>query len=427
MSETRLNIPLWERTKHKIARKRTKCKKIAIFAIFAGLALCFVLINCVFCNLNLAYADKNKSEEEIRAELEDVLGDTVDGLDLSGLEAFLNSLDADERAAIGIDDLKSTLKALVSGNAKDFFTQTLQVFAKSVGKYFLGFIPACITIIVICLLKNLLGGLTGDFANNSTTEVVHMVCYFAIIIVLMSGVASVTSTVTRTVDRLMTLSSAMFPALLTLLSMLGGATSVATYTPFMAALSSVIIKFVSSAIVPAFVATSVLGVVGNLSENVKLDKLTRLIKSASTWLIGIVFGLFATFLTAQGVAGGVVDKFGFNIAKFALSSYVPILGGYLSDGMDLLSASLVLTKNALGYTGVIVLICSVLFPLVKVAVFSLSVRLTAAIAEPLGDKRVASLMSGVASNAGLLVTALAGVAFLFFVMLMLLIGSCNVI
>ena len=129
----------------------------------------------------------------------------------------------------------------------------------------------------------------------------------------------------------------------------------------------------------------------------------------------------------QGISGGVADKFGLGIAKFALSSYVPILGGYLSDGMDLLSASLVLTKNALGYTGVILLVGAVVFPLVKVVLFSLAMRLAAAIAEPLGDARVASLMSGVASNVSLLITALAGVAFLFFLLLMLFISSCNVL
>ncbi len=422
-----ISVPLWERAqeaKNKRCKKRTKTE---IIALIVSLLFIFAVINLLICDNGVAFAKDSKSEEELKEELGEVFGDTVNGLDVHELEEFIRSLDAEGRQAVGIEDVKATLKALVGGEPSDFFKRFWDVLAKSVGKYFLGFMPAVITVIIICLLKNMLGSLTGDFLNTSTTEVVHLICYIAIIIVLMSGIGSVIATVTKTIDGLVTLSGALFPILLTLLSMLGGTASVATYTPFVAAIGSTIMKLVSAVIVPAFTATAVLGMVGNLSKTVKLDRLTKLIKSASGWLIGIVFGLFATFLTVQGISGGVADKFGLGIAKFALSSYVPILGGYLSDGMDLLSASLVLTKNALGYTGVILLVGAVVFPLVKVVLFSLAMRLAAAIAEPLGDARVASLMSGVASNVSLLITALAGVAFLFFLLLMLFISSCNVL
>ena len=118
-----------------------------------------------------------------------------------------------------------------------------------------------------------------------------------------------------------------------------------------------------------------------------------------------------------------MDKFGFNVAKFAVSSYVPVLGGYLSDGLDLLTASVVLVKNALGYVGAIVLCSIVLFPIVKVVVFSL--KLTSAVCEPLGDTRTSNLLFAVSKNTNLLITALAGVAFAFFLLVMLMISSCN--
>ncbi|MDE6302985.1 MAG: stage III sporulation protein AE, partial [Clostridia bacterium] len=349
----------------------------------------------------------------------------IDRLDLSELQAFINSLDDYQRQVLDINDAKAMLRSLVNGESKDFFGNLINFLASTLGKYFAGFLPSFITIIVICLLKNMLGNLTSGFANGSTTEVVHIVCYCAVIIVLMTGVGSVISTVTDTVSLLTGFARAIFPVLLTLLSMLGGATTVATYTPLMAVLSGLIMKIITAVIVPAFIATIVFSVVGNISKNVKLDKLTKVIKSASTWLIGIVFGLFATFLTVQGITGGVVDKFGFNVAKFALSSYIPILGGYLSDGFDLLSTSLVLVKNAIGYCGALILICIVLFPLVKVVIFTLTLRLTSAIVEPIGDTRMSGMLNNVAGNMSLLITALAGVAFLFYILLMLFIGSCN--
>ena len=398
--------------------------KKAIFATVSICAIvCFVLI---FGTDGVCFAsEEKKTDEQIKNELQDAYDKTVDNLDLSGLQEYLDSLSQEGRDAISVSDVRSALKALARGESEQFFDVFFNFLAKSAGRYFLGFIPGFITIIIICLLKTMLCGLTGDFLNSSTTEVVNVVCYCATVIVLMSGVVTVAETVTKTIDALVALSGVLFPILLTLLSALGGNASVAGYSPLMAVLCGFIMKIVTTVILPAFIACIVFSIVGNVSKTVKIDKLAKLIKSASSWLIGICFGLFATFLTMQGISGGVVDKFGFNIAKFAVSSYVPILGGYLSDGFDLMTASLVLVKNAVGYTGAVLLCATVAFPFVKVVVFSLTTRLASAIAEPIGDQRVSTLLGDVAKNLNLLITALAGVAFLFFLLLMLLVSSCN--
>lgn len=406
--------------------KKTTIKDRLLKTILTVLSMLFVVLcSMLFGGIDTAYATENTSTEETVEQLTDAVNSAIDNLDLDGLQDYLNSLSYEQQQATFINDLKTTLKSLISGNSTQFFEEFANLVSSTLGKYFLGFLPSFVTIIIICLLNSMLGGMTADFLNKSTTEVTHTVCYCAVVIVLMSGIVSIISVVKGTVDALISFSNALFPPLLTLLSMVGGEVAVATYSPLMAVLCGFIMKIISVVILPAFVATIVFSVVGNMSKTVKLDKLTKAVKSASTWLIGIVFGVFATFLTAQGITGGVVDKFGFNIAKFALSSYVPVLGGYLSDGFDLLSASLVLVKNALGYTGVIILVCTVLFPLLKIVIFTLVLKFTSAIVEPIGDNRVATLLHSVAESMNLLVTALAGVAFMFFILLMLLIGSCN--
>lgn len=390
-----------------------------------AMAIALILCSVIFTAEGVCYAADQKTDEEIKSELQDAYDKAVDNLDLGTLQEYLDSLSQEGRDAISVSDVRVALKALARGESKNFFEVFFSLLSKSAGKYFLGFIPGFITIVIICLLKTMLCGLTGDFLNSSTTEVVNVVCYCATVIVLMSGVATIIKTVTDTIGALVKLSEALFPIMLTLLSALGGSASVAGYSPLMAVLCGFIMKIVTAIVLPSFVACIVFSIVGNVSSTVKIGKLSKLIKSASSWLIGISFGLFATFLTMQGISGGVVDKFGFNIAKFAVSSYVPILGGYLSDGFDLITASLVLVKNAVGYTGAALLCATVAFPLVKVVVFSLTTRLASAIAEPIGDQRVSSLLGDVAKNLNLLITALAGVAFLFFLMLMMLISSCN--
>lgn len=409
-----------------LCRKRKKIGNMRVKIIVVLSILCSALITALAFGFdNVAYASDKADMEEVEEQLKSAVGEAIDTIDLSALEEYLDSMSSTARQATFINNLKNTLKALVNGESKTFYQEFANLVAKSAGEYFLGFIPSFVTVIIICILNGILSGMSADFASKSTSEVAHIMCYCAVIIVIMSGILSIVKTVSDTMKALTGFANAIFPVLLTLLSMLGGASVVATYSPLMAILCGFIMKLISSAVLPAFVATIIFSIVGNISQTVKLDKLTKLVKSASTWLIGIVFGIFASFLTAQGITGGVADKFGFNIAKFALSSYVPILGGYLSDGIDLLSASLVLVKNALGYTGVLILMGTVLFPILKIITFSLAMRLTSAVAEPIGDGRASALLHSVAGSLNLLITALAGVAFMFFLLIMLLIGSCN--
>ena len=411
-SVARLKNPTWQ------------ARKIASVRVIKLLVLAIILL-AIYCaaSVGVASAD-SKTKEEIEADLGDAVEEVISRINVDLFEKFISSLGADEQNFLSVNTVKDVIKELTSGSG-NFFERLFSLLGIVFGRYFLGFLPSFITILAICILKNMLSGMTADFLDNSTTEVVHVVCYGAVITVLMSGIIVVLKTVVSTLSALSKFAEAVFPVLLTLISSAGGSASVSAYSPMLAVLSGGIISIIVKFVVPAFIATIVFSVVGNLSKTVKLEKLTSLIKTASTWLIGVVFGLFAAFLTAQGIAGGVVDKFGFNVAKFALSGYVPILGGYLSDGFDLITASVVIVKNAFGYFSAMVLVAVVVFPLVKVLAFSLVLKFSAAIVEPIGDERVAKLLHTVAGSFNLLITALAGVGFLFFIMIMLMLASCN--
>ena len=402
------------------ARKRRE--RIFTICVFIG---AFLLLIVLFCaNAGVAYA-ATEAQEDVEKELSDGVSGAIDRLDTDLFEDFLSSLDDRQAEAVGIGDLKAALKSITDGEPADFFGSFLSALAAAAGGAFLGFLPGVVSVVIICLLKSLLTGMSSGLGRSATGGVVHIVCYSAVIVILTVGVTGVILSVTDTVNALAGFSDAVFPVLLTLLAAVGGGSGVALYQPFMAVLSGTVIKVVQSVIVPAFIAAIVFSVVGNISENVKLGKLAKLVRSGAGWLVGILFGLFATFITAQGISGGVLDKIGFNAAKFAVSSYVPILGGYVSDGFDLVTASLVLVKNAVGVTGVVVLLAVVLFPLLQLAAYILMLRLAAAVMEPMGDSRTSSVLAALADNSRLLVTALVGVGFMFFIVLMLVIGSFN--
>ena len=135
---------------------RKRSKKKTVFALCVIAVVLISLLVSVCSPAQVANADDNKSEEEVRKELSDAVNDAIDRLDLSDLQKFLDSLTAQEKEAININDVKAALKSLVNGQTDDFFSKLIGLLAGTLGKYFAGFLPSFITIIVICLLKNML-------------------------------------------------------------------------------------------------------------------------------------------------------------------------------------------------------------------------------------------------------------------------------
>lgn len=395
--------------------------KMRSYAILFAVALATVFSGVIGTGSAVAFA--NEAQDNAESSFAENVEKSIDDLDLDAFQSFVDSLD---EGGYSFSNVKALLKRIANGESENFFSEFTSAISKDVGKYFLGFLPSVVTVILICLLKSILSGMTSSFLDNSTTEVVHVVCYATVIVIITASLVDVVGTVTNTVRALTAFAETAFPVLLTLLAGLGKTTSVAAYQPMMAVLGGGVMELISKVIVPAFIACEVFSVVGNLSGNVKLTKMNKLFRSASTWIIGIAFGLFGTFLTAGGISGGIADKLGYNVAKFALSSYVPVLGGYLSDGFDLVASSLILVKSAFGYAAVAVLVGIVLFPTVKLVAFLLSMRLASAIVEPIGDTRISNMLSAVADNTSLLVTALIGSAFMFFILIMLSVGTVAV-
>ncbi len=284
-------IILYAGEKRRSPRLSLRKKIFVAFCIIGVLFVVFMLITSAFCQDNVAYANDSKSEEELKNKLSESVKNLIDRLSCADMDSFIASLSKEQKSALDITGFKQALSELVNGSGKSFFSKFLSALANSLAGYFLGYLPSFVTVIVICLLNSLLGGLTSDFMHGSAKEVVHTVCYSAIIIVLMSGVISVIADVKGLIEALSKLSDAIFPVLVTLTSMLTGATTVAAYSPYMAAMSAVIIKLISAAVLPAFIAAIVFSVVGSVSKNVQLDRLVTLVRSSAGWLIGIVFDL----------------------------------------------------------------------------------------------------------------------------------------
>lgn len=391
------------------------------FLIFLSIAF---LIGLPLFNIgSVAYAE---SEEELISEIEDNVNGQLEDLDLSGLESILSNLNSQQSGIFGSTSFIEKLQSILSGEFTDNAGSVWEAILKLIFDELLNFLPLIATIIAVAILSGMVGDLRGT-NSKSIADITHFVCYGVIIVLVVSACTNVLTLTSSTLQGLKEQIDIAFPILLTILTAIGGTASVGVYQPAVALFSGTIMQIFTLVLMPLFIFSLVFTVISNLSPSVKLEKFSNFFNSLFKWITGAVFTIFIGFLIIQGITAGSLDTVSIRTAKYAIRSYIPILGGYLSEGFNVIMASSILIKNAIGASGLLLMFSSVIVPVVEIVLLMLCLKLTAGILEPLTDSRISNFINGVAKSLIMPIVLIIGVAFMYLIFMGLIISTGNFI
>lgn len=412
---------------------KRKSKRGRFYAI---LAIAFVFLSCFYGKIDIAngfkfYPDIACAEDESEKELEKQLGDEIDkqlsNLDFQEIENVVAKLTETSKELFDSNSFVDKLRCIMSGeyieDSQSFFSAVLGIFWEGLKDY----MPIIASIISISILGGMVSNLKPMTNGKSIGNIIHFVTYGIVIIFLGTSLVQIIKITTTTLTTIKNMYDGIFPILLTLLTAVGGTVSVGIYQPAIALISNLVVSLITCVLLPMFIFSMVFSIVGNLSNNIKLDKFVSFLQSAFKWTIGLCFTIFLGFVSIQGVMAGAVDGLSIRTAKYAIKSYVPIVGGYVSDGLSIIMASSVLIKNAIGGVGLFLLLSTIISPVLNLVIFMFSLKFMSAIIEPIGDKKSANFISDLSKSLSLLVALLVAVAFMYLVLTGLIMCSANLV
>jgi stage III sporulation protein AE len=127
------------------------------------------------------------------------------------------------------------------------------------------------------------------------------------------------------------------------------------------------------------------------------------------------------FMSIQGMTAGMYDGITLRVTKYAIGNSVPIVGGFLRDGVDLFLAAGLLVKNALGLFGVVFIVGIFLSPIVELITFMFFLKLSAGLIEPFTDSKISDYMFSIAKNLNYVLASVLVVCFMYLVTIILII------
>ncbi|NLN41649.1 MAG: stage III sporulation protein AE [Clostridiales bacterium] len=367
-----------------------------------------------------------ESRVDIREEIQKIAEEQLDILNIDQWNEFNKNLDNYQDGLLTNANLKETIINLVIGK----FELNWKKIYESLGKAFFTEIKLNLSlmakIFAIAIFTGILSNFKTNFSDSTVGELAWIVCYIMIVILIIQSITVVLNVGKNTIEQMTSFMQILFPALLALLIGMGGIASSGVMQPATALLTGVTGIFLKNIMIPLIFLSTILVLISNINDNISLVNLSKLTRNICSWVLGIVFTIFIGVLSVQGIIAASFDGVSIRTTKYAIETFVPVVGKMFSQTVDVIISSSLMLKNAVGVVGLIVAISICLYPILKILSLMAVYKLSSALLEPISDKRVVNCLNEIGSVLVILLVTLLGIAILFFLTIALLIGLGNI-
>lgn len=255
--------------------------------------------------------------------------------------------------------------------------------------------------VVSVIAAAMLLSLTEGFLTEGK-QVCGILSAAAIGALLIQNADAMISLAAQTVEELADYGKLLLPVMSAALAAQGGVTASAGLylgTAFFGALLGNLLSRLFVPLVYCFLALAV--GYGALGEEL-LKRLKDTVKNGINWCLKTILTVFTTYMSITGVISGTTDAAALKAAKVTISSFVPVVGGILSDASEAVLVGAGVMKNAAGIYGILAVLSLCLGPFLKIGVQYLCLKGAAMVCTILGPGRTASLVEDFSSAMGLL-------------------------
>lgn len=374
----------------------------------------------LFSITSLSFAeDKNKNNDE-------QYEDTKNNIDLY-IDNQLSKINIDEVEKYIKDDnvvkninLKTYIKDLIRGkvNILDLFDKN-KIKATIFSELKIS-IKVAMSILVLALLSSIIKSLENSFSSSSISTVTNYIVFITVVTLTLVNFKDILALCYTTIENIIGIVNVIIPIMISFLVLVGfPITSTALNPIFIGGIAAINIVFKKIVFVAISLAFAIL-VINKVTNNIKLNRLSSFIKQINVVTLGAVFTLYLGLVSIQGLYVTSFDKFTVKTAKFAVGNFIPVVGGFVSDSVDILLSSSQLIKNVFGGVGLVILIGICLIPVIKILSVILVYKVCAIAIEPIGEDNISSFLNEVANLMLIVLATIIAVTIMFFVTIAIL-------
>ncbi len=232
--------------------------------------------------------------------------------------------------------------------------------------------------------------------NGISNEVAKLGVNGVLIVISAVSFGNIVEVARTTIDSMQSVASLAMPALFALMAASGRIVTVTALQPLMLFGVNAACQLFKTVLLPIAVMAGLLFLVDCVSERFKVKTLAKLLKSCAVWLTGVVTLAFSLFMSIQRIASTSVDAVTLKTTKFAIGTFVPVAGKYMTDAVETILLCTSAASNIAGVLTVIGLVLISVIPFIKIFIVMISFRLAASFGSPICDENVCDALEDAA-------------------------------
>ena len=328
--------------------------------------------------------------------------------DYSGVYNSLSDEAASRMERLGVSSADAN--ALTNLSFEGIMGQLAAMARDSLNSPLKGLVTVTAVLILCAMLSAFKSSLSDDI--SSTVHTVASLCISCAVAIpaigFISGAGGVISCSAN-------LFLAYIPVVAVMMATSGKGVSAVSYHTSMVAAGQGVARVCSDIILPFMNVFLGVSITAGISPETRLNGFLALISKVTKWLLAFVMTVFTAVLAMRQTASGAVDSVASRTARFALSSFIPVVGGALSEAFRSVQGSITLLKSGLGIFVIIAIAVTLLPTVLQGLGWSLCIFIGKAVAEALGVDGCAKLLEAIGTVFSTLIAVLLCVMSVFII------------
>lgn len=334
-------------------------------------------------------------------------------------ESFLDDYDFDEiddsLAQIFPDeklDFKETVMQIISGDMKLTAELFNRLVKEQIGYAFGSCRSNLIHMLLLALMAALFTNFSNVFQNKQISEMSFYVIYLMMIALAISSFQTVIDWVSEGVNTISGFMSVFCPVYFVAVSVAKGSVTAVAFYHLVLFLIYLVELIISKFLIPVIHVYIMIRVLNHLSEEDYLSKFAELLEIAVSWVLKTFVAGIVGINLVQGLINPAIDT----VKRSAITrgaEAIPGIGDALGGTAEVVAGTAVLIKNGIGMAGTVICFALCIVPLVQVALIVLMYKLSAAVIQPVSDKRIIGCLESVAEGCRLLLRVIFTTGLLF--------------
>lgn len=309
---------------------------------------------------------------------------------------------------------RELLGRLISGeNVLD--VSTLQEIITSLFTYALkNSRKSLISMIIVALIAAIFSNLSRIFQTRQVSEVSFYVSYLLMIALTLHTFGMMLIWVQDGVSKAVSCMSVFCPVYFLAISLAKGSVTAGAFYNLVLFVIYLTEVLMAKILLPLIQVYMMMRILNFLSEEEYLSRFSDLIGMLTEWMLKAILAFVSGLNLIQGLIHPAIDA----IRRSAVTrgaEAIPGVGDVLGGMTEVAIAVLVLIKNGIGMAGAILCVMLCLIPFLQMAVVTILYKLTAAVLEPVSDKRMIGCIEAVGEGSRLLMKVIMTMGMMFLI------------